>query len=57
MDSISIESFVKTSEDDQELEYEMHQTKSILLIKQNPTRGSFKLSIFTCNMSTSLEKY
>jgi hypothetical protein len=27
MDSISIESFVKTSEDDQELECEMYQTE------------------------------
>jgi hypothetical protein len=32
MDSISIESFVKTSEDVQELECEMHQTKYKVMI-------------------------
>jgi hypothetical protein len=32
MDSISIECFVKTSEDDQELECEMHQTKYKVMI-------------------------
>jgi hypothetical protein len=33
MDSISIECFVKTSEYDQELECEMHQTKYKVMIE------------------------
>jgi hypothetical protein len=53
MDSISIESFVKTTEDDQELECEMHQTKYKVMIGYDmdrpPSRSLILFALFMRN--------